>query len=342
MPLLRKLGCFGPEVAAIGLGTFSFSHAYGRADSSESLRTLDRALELGCTLLDTADSYGAGENERWLGRALEGRRDAVVLGTKIGFVCDMEGKVSGRNGRPEALRYAIDASLKRLRTDVLDLCTLHRVDPAVPVEESVGAMAEAVAEGKVRLLGLSEVEPPELQRAHRVHPIAAVQSEFALWARDPERDIIPLCRELGVAFVAFSPLGRGLFAGPKSLSLQEGDFRRSLPRFQADNLRKNEELAETVRAIAARRGATASQVALAWVLRAGPNVFAIVGTRSSAHLEENMAAQNLCLTPEEIEELDRTFSPEAVGGERYAQGSIFGPKRGQQSPRLTERTAGEQ
>src|SRR6185437_2856699 len=308
----------------------------------ESLHTLDRALELGCTLLDTADSYGAGENERWLGAALEGRRNRVVLGTKVGFVCDNEGKTVGRDGRPEALRQAIDASLQRLRTDFLDLCTLHRVDPSVPIEESVGAMAEAVAEGKVRLLGLSEVEPSELQRAHRVHPVAAVQSEFALWTRDPERDIIPLCRELGVAFVAFSPLGRGLFAGPKSLSLQDDDFRRSLPRFQADNLRKNEELAETVRAIAARRGATASQLGLAWVLRAGPNVFAIVGTRSSAHLEENLAAQNLRLTPEEIEELDRTFSPEAVGGERYAQGSIFGPKRGQQSPRLTERTAGEQ
>jgi len=175
-----------------------------------------------------------------------------------------------------------------------------------------------------------------------VHPIAAVQSEFALWTRDPEREIIPLCQELGVAFVAFSPLGRGLFAAPKSLSLQEGDFRRSLPRFQEDNLRKNEVLAETVRAIAVRRGATASQVALAWVLRAGPNVFAVVGTRSSAHLEENLAAQNLRLTPEEIEELDRTFSPEAVGGERYAQGSIFGPDGGHQSNRFAERTAGEQ
>jgi aryl-alcohol dehydrogenase-like predicted oxidoreductase len=325
MPLVRRLSRCGPEVGAIGLGTFSFSHAYGHADSTESLRTLDRALELGCTLLDTADSYGAGENERWLGSALEGRRDAVVLGTKVGLVCDQDGKVVARDGRPESLRRAIDASLQRLRTDFLDLCTLHRVDPAVPLEESVGAMAEAVAEGKVRLLGLSEVEPAELLRAHAVHPIAAVQSEFALWTREPERGMIPLCGQLETAFIAFSPLGRGLFAAPQSLSLEEGDFRRSLPRFQQDNLSKNQELAEIVRAIAERRGATSSQVALAWVLRAGPNVFAIVGTRSSAHLEENLGAQDVRLTPEEIDELDRTFAPHAVGGERYAQGSIFGP-----------------
>ena len=331
MPLLRRLGRCGPEAGAIGLGTFSFSHAYGRTDSHQSLRTLDRALELGCTLLDTADSYGAGENERWLGWALEGRRDAIVLGTKVGLVCDKDGRVVGRDGRPDVLRRAIDASLKRLRTDVLDLCTLHRVDPTVPVEESVGAMAEAVAGGKVRLLGLSEVEPAELLRAHQVHPIAAVQSEFALWTREPEREIIPFCVQLGAAFVAFSPLGRGLFAAPQSLSLEEGDFRRSLPRFQPENLAKNQKLAETVRTIAARRGATPSQVALAWVLRAGLQVFAIVGTRSGSHLEENLGAQNIQLAAGEIEELDRTFTPGAVGGDRYAQGSIFGPNSRQPS-----------
>jgi aryl-alcohol dehydrogenase-like predicted oxidoreductase len=329
MPLARKLSRCGPEVTAIGLGTFSFSHAYGRADSKESLRTLDRALELGCTLLDTADSYGAGENERWLGSALEGRRNSVVLGTKIGLTCNEDGKTVGRDGRPETLHRAIDASLRRLRTDVLDLCTLHRVDPAVPIEDSIGAMAEAVAEGKVRLLGLSEVEPAELLRANKVQPIAAVQSEFALWTRDPEREIIPLCEQLGAAFIAFSPLGRGLFAAPQSFTLEEGDFRRSLPRFQPENLTKNLQLAETVRSIATRRNATPSQIALAWVLRAGPNVFAIVGTRSSAHLEENLAAQNLHLTPEELDELDRTFTPEAIGGNRYAHDSIFGPNKHQ-------------
>ena len=339
MPLLRKLGRCGPQVGAIGLGTFSFSHAYGHADSTESLRTLDKALELGCTFLDTADSYGAGENERWLGRALEGRRDAVVLSTKVGFVWDQDGKITGRDGRPETLRRAIDASLQRLRTDVLDLCTLHRVDPAVPVEESVGAMANEVAEGKVRLLGLSEVEPAELLRAHRVHPIAAVQSEFALWTRGPEHQLIALCRRLGTAFVAFSPLGRGLLAAPQSLTLEEGDFRRSLPRFQPENLGKNMHLAETVRSIAARRGATPSQIALAWVLRAGPNVFAIVGTRSIVHLEENLGAQHLRLTPEEIEELDRTFAPSAVSGDRYTRDSIFGPRS--RPSHSTRHTAGE-
>jgi aryl-alcohol dehydrogenase-like predicted oxidoreductase len=190
-------------------------------------------------------------------------------------------------------------------------------------------MAEAVAEGKVRLLGLSEVEPAELLRANKVQPIAAVQSEFALWTRDPEREIIPLCEQLGAAFIAFSPLGRGLFAAPQSFTLEEGDFRRSLPRFQPENLTKNLQLAETVRSIATRRNATPSQIALAWVLRAGPNVFAIVGTRSSAHLEENLAAQNLHLTPEELDELDRTFTPEAIGGNRYAHDSIFGPNKHQ-------------
>lgn len=332
MPLVRKLSRCGPEVGAIGLGTFSFSHAYGRADSVESLRTLDRALELGCTLLDTADSYAAGENERWLGRALEGRRDAVVLGTKVGLVYDQDGKVVGRDGRPETLRRAIDASLERLHTDHVDLCTLHRIDPAVPIEDSVGAMAEAIAEGKVRLLGLSEVQPAELRRAHSVHPIAAVQSEFALWTRDPEREMIQLCEQLGAAFVAFSPLGRGLFAAPQSLTLEDNDFRRTLPRFQPENLGKNMELAETVRAVAARKGATASQIALAWVLRAGPHVFAIVGTRSSAHLEENLGAQSVRLTPDELEELDHTFATNAVSGERYARGSIFGPKNQSSMP----------
>ena len=335
MPLLRKLGRCGPEIGVIGLGTFSFSHAYGPADSAESLRALDRALELGCTFLDTADSYGAGENERWLGRALEGRREAVVLSTKVGFVCDKDGKVIGRDGRPETLRRAIDTSLHRLRTDVLDLCTLHRIDPSVPVEESVGAIAKAVAEGKVRLLGLSETEPAELLRAHKVHPIAAVQSEFALWTRDPEREVIRALRAAGAAFVAFSPLGRGLLAAPHSLALEENDFRRGLPRFQPENLTKNMQLAGTVHTLAARRNATPSQIALAWVLRACPNVFAIVGTRTSAHLEENLAAQNLSLTAEEIEELDRTFAPSAVSGERYTHDSIFGPSYS------THHTAGE-
>ena len=324
MKLQRKLGRSGPEVTPIGLGTVSFSHAYGPADSRESLRTLDRALELGCNLLDTADSYGAGENEAWLGQVLSGRRDKVVLSTKTGFVWDKTGEVIGRNGHPDYIRRAIDASLMRLRTEVLDLCTLHRVDPRVPIEDSVGAIAEAIAQGKVRLLGLSEVQPSELLRALAVHPVAAVQSEFSLWTRDPEDEMIGLCGQHGVAFVAFSPLGRGIFAtNPRSLALGEVDFRRSLPRFQVANLEKNVVLASAVHSMAARRGVTASQIALAWVLRAGPLVFAIPGTRSRTHVEENMRALNLLLTPDEIDELDHTFTPDAIAGERYAQGSVF-------------------
>jgi aryl-alcohol dehydrogenase-like predicted oxidoreductase len=333
--LLRRLGRLGPELIPIGLGTFSFSHAYGPADSAESLRTLDRALELGCTLLDTADSYGAGENEAWLGHALQGRRDKVVLGTKVGLVCDSTGKVIGRNGRPDYIRRSIDASLQRLRTDVLDLCTLHRVDPVVPIEESVGAIAEAVMQGKVRLLGLSEAQPEELLRAQEVHPVSALQSEFSLWTRDPEREMIGLCGRLGVAFLAFSPLGRGMFAGsPSSFSFSEGDFRSLLPRFQLGNLEKNLQLASDVRALGARRDATLSQIALAWVLRAGSHVFSIPGTRSRTHLEENMRALQLDLTPDEVAEIERIFTPDAVAGERYPDGSVFGPVPTHNTPQV--------
>lgn len=327
MLLRRKLGRFGPEVTPIGLGTFSFSHAYGHADSAESLRTLQRALELGCNLLDTADSYGAGENEAWLGHALEGRRHEVVLSTKIGLMCDSEGKVTGRNGRPEYLRQAIDASLQRLRTDVLDLCTLHRADPDVPIEESMGAMARAVAQGKVRLIGLSEVQPVELLRAQSVHPVAAVQSEFSLWTRGPQVTMMDLCLRHGVAFVAFSPLGRGMFAGtPATLAVGEDDFRRSMPRFQAGNLERNQHVAEDVYAFGARRGLTTSQLALSWVLHAGPHVFAIPGTRSPLHLEENMLALEASLTRSEVEALECVVTPERIAGERYSQESIFGPR----------------
>lgn len=328
MLLKRSLGSEGAEVAAIGLGTFSFSHAYGRADATESRRTLDRALELGCTLLDTADSYGGGENERWLGEMLVGRRDAVVLGTKVGLVCDSSGKVVERNGTPEYLGKAIDASLQRLRTDALDLCTLHRVDPRIPIEESVGALAEAVTAGKVRSIGLSEVTSTELLRAQAVHPIAAVQCEYSLWTREPECELIPLTARLGLAFLAFSPLGRGLFAAsPGSIALEQGDFRGSLPRFQGENFQRNTELAAAVHTLAGRKNGTSSQVALAWVLQASPNMFAIPGTRTVKHLEENFGALDIELTKSEREELDRVFAPQNIAGERYAEDSIFAPTR---------------
>ncbi len=326
MTLQRHLGSNGPAVLPLGLGTFGFSHAYGHADAEEALATLYRALDLGCALLDTADSYGAGENESWLGRALQGRLHSAFLSTKIGLVCDASGAVTGRNGRPAHIHQAIDASLRRLRIEALDLCTLHRIDPEVPVEETVGAMAAAVALGKVRLLGLSEASPEQLLRAHAVHPIAALQSEYSLWTRGPEAEMIPLCHRLGVAFVAFSPLGRGMFAAkPESLVLTTGDFRSSLPRFQGGNLESNFQLVRELGRLAASKGCSPSQVALAWVLRGGDHVFAIPGTRTRKHLEENIAALDVALTPDEMEDLDRIFAPESIAGERYAKTSIFRP-----------------
>ena len=323
----RRLGVNGPEILPLGLGTFSFSHAYGHADPDESVSTLMRALELGTQLIDTADSYGAGENESWLGRVLQNHRQDVVLCTKIGLVWDCAGKVIGRNGRPEYILKAVDASLRRLRTESLDVCILHRADPDVPIEETVGALAQAAHLGKVRLLGLSEVDKDQLLRANAVHPIAVLQSEYSLWTRDPEMELIPLCQELGIAFTAFSPLGRGMFTDAASAWTLEADFRASLPRFQPGNFEKNLMLAQQLADFAARKGYSPSQIALAWVLHAGNHVFAIPGTRSRRHLEENMRSVEVQLDSADLAELDRMFSPGAVAGERYSQSSIFNPAR---------------
>ena len=236
----RRLGAKGPEVSPLGLGCFGMSHAYGPASDAESIATIHRALELGCNFFDTADSYGAGHNERLLGAAIADRRENVVLATKFGFISNDQGEVTGRDGNPAHVRAACDASLHRLATDVIDLYYLHRVDPQYPVEETVGAMARLVAEGKVRYLGLSEASPVNIRRAHAVHPIAALQSEYSLWTRDPERDVIPVCRELGIGFVAFCPLGRGFFTGKMEQSdLGAGDFRKNMPRFQQENFASN-------------------------------------------------------------------------------------------------------
>lgn len=324
--MLRKLGAHGPLVAPLGLGTFGFASAYGPANAVEARNTIAMALDHGCSLLDTADSYGAGLSETWVGEAIRGRRQEVVLCTKVGFRWDDEGKITGRCGTKQHIRQSIDASLRRLATDVIDVYTLHRVDPAVPIEETVGALAELVALGKVRWLGLSEVDHDQVVRAHAVHPITAVQSEYSLWTRDPEQDIFPLCRALGIAFVAFSPLGRGMFSKSVQSSPPEGtDFRQSLPRFTADNLRVNAALSGELADLARRIGHTPAQVALAWILQQAEFLFAIPGTRRPEHLLENLGATGIELRREEMEELQCIFLPGRVAGSRYSDESIFKP-----------------
>lgn len=322
----RRLGGLDADIAPLGLGCFGLSHAYGTADPEEAIGTIHHALELGCRLLDTADLYGAGENERLVGMAVRDRRNRVVLASKVGFTWDAGGRVIGRNGSAEYIRSACEASLNRLGTDVIDLYTLHRVDPEVPIEESVGAMSQLVVEGKVRALGLSEVTATELRRARAVHPISALQSEYSLWNRDPEVEMIPLCREFGIAFIAFSPLGRGLFSGTvNAASFTENDFRRGLPRFEANRLRATLPLIDELTTFATRANLTPSQVALSWILHKGENIFAIPGTRRPMHLEENFAALAVRWTPQQLNELDGLFPADLDFGARYSPGSSFAP-----------------
>jgi aryl-alcohol dehydrogenase-like predicted oxidoreductase len=287
-------------------------------DDRESVATLHRALELGVTLFDTAEAYGPFTNEELLGRALEGRRDQVVLATKFGF--RFEGnRLSGTDSRPAHIREVVEASLRRLRTDRIDLLYQHRVDPAVPIEDAVGAMADLVREGKVRFLGLSEAGETTIRRAHGVHPISALQSEYSLWERNLEGDILPLVRELGIGLVAFSPLGRGFLTGTakRAEDYPEGDYRRGDPRFQGANFDANMRAATVVQELARSRGATPSQVALAWLLHKGDDMVPIPGTKRRSYLEENLAAAALALNPQEIAEIDRALAPEAVAGPRY-------------------------
>lgn len=323
----RRLGSAGPEVTPLGLGCFGLSNAYGAADPAEAVATLHHALDLGCNFLDTADIYGAGHNEELVGEVIEARRAQVIVSTKFGFICNAAGQVTGRDASPLYVRKAAEASLKRLRIATIDLYTLHRVDPAVPIEDTVGAMADLVAGGKVRYLGLSEASTEQIRRAHAVHPITAVQSEYSLWNRDPERDVLPLCRELGIGFVAFAPLGRGLFSGSfTNLDIEQNDFRRSLPRFAPENFNTNLELVHRLDEIADRRRLTPSQLALSWILQQGHNVFAIPGTRRRKHLEENLAAMDVTWTPEEMQEVDHLFAPNLDFGRRYSAGSLFAPE----------------
>ena len=305
----RSLGSSGPLVGAVGLGCMGMSWAYGEAerDDDASVAVLQRAVDLGVTLIDTADVYGPFINEELVGRALQGRREEVVLASKCGLVAT-DGQI-GRNGRPEHVRAAIDASLRRLRTDRLDLWQLHRVDEDVPLEETWGAMAEQVAAGKARLLGMSEVGVDELDRAHKVHPVATVQSELSLWTRDPVAEVLPWCARHGAGFLPFSPLGRGFLTGTLSGGFGDGDFRARNPRFTPEAMTANAALVEAVRAVADRLSATPAQVALAWLLAQGEHVVPIPGTKKQRYLEENAASAELVLGAADLAELDALPAP---------------------------------
>ncbi|WVT73445.1 aldo/keto reductase [Sinorhizobium chiapasense] len=323
----RKLGN-DLTVSTIGLGCMGMSFAYGATDETESIRTLHRAVDLGITFFDTAEVYGPFENEKLLGKALGPLRDKVTIATKFGFRIEAGAPaaqaIKGVDGRPEHAKAVAEASLKRLGTDVIDLYYQHRVDPEVPIEDTIGAMAELVREGKVRAIGLSEASAATIRRAHKVHPIAAVQSEYSLWSRDPEEDVLATCRELGIGFVPYSPLGRGMLTGAlrKAEDLEADDFRRSLPRFQAENFDANARLVETLAALAQEKGITAAQLALAWVINQGDFIVPIPGARKLNHLEQNAAAADITLTVEESRRLADALSPALVAGKRYTDASL--------------------
>ncbi|MBZ9848836.1 aldo/keto reductase [Mesorhizobium sp. CA14] len=318
----QKLGSQGLEVSAIGLGCMGMSQAYGPADEAESIATIHRAIELGCTFLDTAEIYGPFVNEELLGRALKGRRDQVTIATKFGFRI-VDGKQAGLDSRPEHIREVVDASLSRLATDRIDLLYQHRVDPAVPMEDVAGAVGELVAEGKVRFFGLSEAGIANIRRAHVVHPVSALQSEYSLWERNLEPEIIPALKELGIGLVPFAPLGRGFLAGDvkRAEDYPEGDFRRGDPRYQGENFDLNVAAAATVRDIADAKGVKPGQIAIAWLLAKGPDfgidIVPIPGTKRRTYLEENVAAADITLDATEMLGLDMALTPDKVSGPRY-------------------------
>jgi aryl-alcohol dehydrogenase-like predicted oxidoreductase len=315
----RQLGNSGLVVSAIGLGCMGMSQSYGVPDDDESIRTIHRALDIGVTFLDTAAIYGNGRNEELVGRAIRGRRGEVVLATKCGIVPDPATKEIVADGSPEHIRTSCDESLKRLGVDVIDLFYLHRIDARTPIEESVGAMRDLVQAGKVRFIGLSEAAPSTLRRAQKVHPIAALQSEYSLWAREVEAEVLPTCRELGIGVVPFSPIGRGFLAGTvtSTEALPANDMRHRMPRFQAENLQRNLALVEQVEDIAAVKQCTAAQIALAWLLAKGDDIVPIPGTKRRSYLEQNAAAADITLNASEIAILDERFAPGVASGERY-------------------------
>ncbi|PAX53441.1 aldo/keto reductase [Brunnivagina elsteri] len=320
----RKLGNLGLSVSSIGLGCMGMSEFYGVTDEAESIATIHRALEMGVNLLDTADMYGIGANEELVGKAICHRRSEVILATKFGIQRNGESGERSINGKPEYVHQACDASLRRLGIDCIDLYYLHRVDTNVPIEETVGAMAELVKQGKVRYLGLSEAAPETIRRAHAVHPISALQSEYSLWTREVEDEIIPTIRELGIGFVPYSPLGRGFLSGeiksPEDFAAD--DFRRFLPRFQGDNFNKNIQLVERVKEIASNKGVTPSQLALAWLLAQGEDIVPIPGTKRRKYLEENIAAVEIILTEDELQQIEESAPKNFAVGERYPANSM--------------------
>jgi aryl-alcohol dehydrogenase-like predicted oxidoreductase len=315
------LGALGLKVSRMGLGCMGMSEFYGATDDAESIATIHLALDHGMTFLDTADMYGPFKNEVLVGKALAGRRHEAVLATKFGNQRSTDGKFLGVNGRPEYVRACCEASLKRLNVEVIDLYYQHRVDPKTPIEDTVGAMAELVKEGKVRYLGLSEAAPATIRRAHRVHPISALQTEYSLWTRDPEDEILATVRELGIGFVAYSPLGRGFLTGEfkRPEDIPENDFRRFNPRFQGDNFYKNLDLVRHIEALAEAKGATPAQIALAWVMAQGEDVVPIFGAKKRSRIEENLKATAIALTPAELEQIDRVLPKGSTAGLRYAE-----------------------